>query len=38
MVNSGGIGFTYKEIDDLFLIQADSDVNGYTSQRFVEPF
>lgn len=33
MVNSGGIGFTYKEVDDLFLIQADSDVNGYTSQK-----
>ncbi len=33
MVNSGGIGFTYKEVDDLFLIQTDSDVNGYTSQK-----
>lgn len=33
MVNSGGIGFTYKEVDDLFLVQADSDINGYTSQK-----
>ena len=33
MVNSGGIGFNYKEIDDLFIIQVDSDINGYTSQK-----
>jgi superfamily II DNA or RNA helicase len=33
MVNSGGIGFTYKNIDHLILIQADSDKNGMTSQK-----
>lgn len=33
MVNSGGIGFTYKNIDHLILVQADSDRNGNTSQR-----
>lgn len=33
MVNSGGIGHTYKEIDHLILVQADSDKNGLTSQK-----
>lgn len=33
MVNSGGTGFTYKEIDHLILVQADSDKNGLTSQK-----
>lgn len=33
MVNSGGTGFTYREIDHLFLVQADSDKNGLTSQK-----
>ena len=33
MVNAGGIGWTYKEIDHLFMVQADSDKNGTTSQK-----
>jgi len=33
MVNSGGTGFTYKAIDHLVMIQADSDKNGLTSQK-----
>ncbi len=34
MVNAGGTGHTYKEIDHLVLVQADSDKNGLTSQKF----
>ncbi len=33
MVNSGGTGHTYKAIDHLILMQADSDKNGLTSQK-----
>jgi len=33
MVNAGGVGTTYKEIDHLFMVQADSDKNGLTSQK-----
>lgn len=33
MVNAGGTGFTYKAIDNLVLVQADSDKNGLTSQK-----
>lgn len=33
MVNSGGTGWTYKEIDHLIMVQADSDKNGATSQK-----
>lgn len=33
MVNSGGIGWTYKEIDHLVMVQPDSDNNGTTSQK-----
>ena len=33
MVNAGGTGFTYKEIDHLIMVQADSDNNGLTSQK-----
>jgi len=33
MVNTGGIGWTYKEIDHLIMAQADSDKNGTTSQK-----
>ena len=33
MVNAGGTGHTYKAIDDLILVQADSDKNGLTSQK-----
>ena len=33
MVNSGGTGHTYKEIDHLIMVQADSDKNGLTSQK-----
>lgn len=33
MVNSGGIGHTFKKIDHLILVQADSNKNGTTSQK-----
>lgn len=33
MVNAGGTGHTYKGIDHLVLVQADSDKNGLTSQK-----
>lgn len=33
MVNAGGTGFTYKEIDYQLLTQVDSDKNGLTSQK-----
>src|SRR6218665_18854 len=33
MVNSGGIGYTYKGIDNLVVVQADSDRNGTVSQK-----
>jgi len=33
MVNSGGIGHTYKAIDHLVIVQVDSDKNGITSQK-----
>lgn len=33
LVNSGGTGHTYKVIDHLILVQADSDSNGLTSQK-----
>lgn len=33
MVNKGGTGYTYTEIDHLFMIQADSDRNGLTTQK-----
>lgn len=33
MVNAGGTGFTYKKLDHLILVQADSDKNGLTSQK-----
>ena len=33
MVNAGGTGFTYKELDHLILTQTDSDKNGLTSQK-----
>lgn len=33
MVNKGGTGATYKAIDHLVLVQADSDKNGLTAQK-----
>jgi hypothetical protein len=33
MVNAGGIGFTYKEIDHLVVTQCDSDKNGNNTQK-----
>lgn len=33
LVNAGGIGWTYKDIDHLVMVQADSDNNGSTSQK-----
>lgn len=33
MVDAGGTGFTYKEIDHLIVVQCDSDKNGRTSQK-----
>jgi superfamily II DNA or RNA helicase len=33
LVNSGGTGFTYQDLDHLLLIQVDSDSNGITTQK-----
>lgn len=33
MVNKGGTGATYKAIDNLILVQSDSDKNGLTAQK-----
>lgn len=33
MVNAGGTGHTYKKIDHLIIVQADSDKNGGVSQK-----
>ena len=33
LVNAGGTGHTYKAVDHLILVQADSDKNGLTSQK-----
>lgn len=33
MVNTGGVGETYKGIDNLIMVQCDSDKNGLTSQK-----
>ena len=33
LVNSGGTGFTYKNIDNLIIVQCDADKNGLTSQK-----
>lgn len=33
MVNSGGTGFTYNNLEHLILIQSDSDKNGSTLQK-----
>ena len=33
MVNKGGTGYTYKEVDHIILLQADSDKSGLTSQK-----
>ncbi len=33
MVNTGGVGETYKSVDHLVMIQPDSDKNGLTSQK-----
>jgi hypothetical protein len=33
LVNSGGTGFTYKNIDNLIIVQANSDSNGLTTQK-----
>jgi len=33
MVNKGGTGYTYSAIDNLIMIQVDSDNNGLTSQK-----
>jgi|GEM_PF-6581036 len=33
MVNTGGVGETYKAIDHLIMVQTDSDNNGLTSQK-----
>jgi len=33
MVNKGGTGYTYSAIDNLILVQVDSDNNGLTSQK-----
>jgi superfamily II DNA or RNA helicase len=33
MVHAGGVGTTFKNVDHLILVQADSDRNGLTSQK-----
>lgn len=33
MVNKGGVGVTYKNVDNVFLVQVDKDDNGKTSQK-----
>ena len=33
MVNTGGTGFTYRQLKHLIVVQADSDRNGSTSQK-----
>lgn len=33
LVNAGGVGWTYRNIDHLIIAQADSDNNGTTSQK-----
>ncbi len=33
LVNTGGVGFTYKNLDNLLLMQSDSDKNGLTTQK-----
>jgi superfamily II DNA or RNA helicase len=33
LVNSGGVGFTYKSIDNLIIVQCDSDNNGLVAQK-----
>ena len=33
-VKSGGTGFTYKNLDHLIIVQADSDKKGETTQKF----
>ena len=33
LVNAGGTGHTYKNLEHLILVQADSDKNGLTSQK-----
>lgn len=33
MVNAGGVGHTYKDINHLVMVQADSDKNGAASQK-----
>lgn len=33
MVNKGGTGYTYHNIDNLIITQVDSDTNGLTSQK-----
>tara|TARA_R110002020_G_scaffold148076_8_gene323927 strand:- start:990 stop:2069 length:1080 start_codon:yes stop_codon:yes gene_type:complete len=33
LVNSGGTGFTYRNIDNLIIVQCDADKNGLTSQK-----
>ena len=36
MVNTGGVGTTYKSVDHLFMTQADSDKNGLTTQKICQ--
>jgi len=32
-VNAGGVGFTYRNVDNFIIIQADSDKKGLTTQK-----
>lgn len=38
MVNSGSVGFTYKGIEKIIIIQADSNKNGSTIQKIARSF
>jgi len=33
MVNSGSVGYTYRQVDNLIIVQVDSDNNGKSSQK-----
>ncbi len=33
MVNSGSVGYTYRKVDNLIIVQVDSDSNGKSSQK-----
>ena len=38
MVNAGGVGFTYKNVKNIIIVQADSNKNGTTIQKIARAF